>query len=96
MGVPVTTGQDRVFKHYSVPGYAPRRPQRSGLATGTLEASVGPRNTIGVRQPGGVARRVDPGKYLIIVSDRSKSLNFHLKGPGVDKVITSVGFTGTK
>ena len=67
---------------------------RSGLATGTLEASVGPRNTIGVRQPGGVAKRVDPGKYLIIVSDRSKSLNFHLKGPGLDKA-TSIKKTGT-
>jgi NitT/TauT family transport system substrate-binding protein len=67
---------------------------RSGLATGTLEASVGPGNTITVKQPGGVAKRLDPGKYLIIVNDRSKALNFHLKGPGLDKQ-TSVKKTGT-
>jgi NitT/TauT family transport system substrate-binding protein len=67
---------------------------RSGLATGTLEAFVGPGRRIVVRQPGGVARRIDPGKYLIIVSDRSKTLNFHLSGPGVNKQ-TSVGKTGT-
>ena len=58
---------------------------RSGFATGTLEAFVGPGKTIVVRQPGGVAKRLDPGKYLIIVSDRSNTLNFHLKGPGLDK-----------
>jgi NitT/TauT family transport system substrate-binding protein len=67
---------------------------RSGLATGTLEVFVGPRNAITVKQPGGVAKRIDPGKYLIIVNDRSKTLNFHLKGPGVDKA-TSVAKTGT-
>jgi NitT/TauT family transport system substrate-binding protein len=67
---------------------------RSGFATGTLEASVGPAKRISVRQPGGIAKRLDPGKYLIIVSDRSKKLNFHLKGPGVNKA-TSVKKTGT-
>jgi NitT/TauT family transport system substrate-binding protein len=67
---------------------------RSGFATGTLEASVGPTNRISVRQPGGIAKRLDPGKYLIIVSDRSKKLNFHLTGPGVSKA-TSVKKTGT-
>ena len=67
---------------------------RSGLATGTLEAFVGPGKTIIVKQPGGVAKRIDPGKYLIIVNDRSKALNFHLKGPGVDKA-TGVSKTGT-
>jgi NitT/TauT family transport system substrate-binding protein len=62
---------------------------RSGLATGTLEAFVGPSNAILVKQAGSRAKRIDPGKYLIIVSDRSKVLNFHLKGPGLDK-LTSV------
>src|SRR3954449_1421367 len=53
---------------------------RSGIATGLLEASVGPKSSITVRQAGRRARTIDPGKYLIIVSDRSKSLNFHLRG----------------
>ena len=67
---------------------------RSGLAVGTLEAFIGPGKRIVVRQPGGVAKRIDPGKYLIIVKDTSKTFNFHLKGPGVDKS-TSVKKTGT-
>ena len=30
------------------------------------------------------------------VTDRSSSHNFRLRGPGFNKAITSVGFTGTK
>jgi len=66
---------------------------RSGIATGLLEAFVGPRNSILVKQAGKRAKSIDPGKYLIIVSDKSKALNFHLKGPGVDKK-TSVAKMG--
>ena len=66
---------------------------RSGLATGLLEAFVGPKSTIIVKQAGSSAKRIDPGKYLIIVSDRSKTMNFHLKGPGLDK-LTNVKKTG--
>ena len=35
------------------------------------------------------------GKYTLVVSDKSSSHNFHLKGPGVN-VKTSVAKTGTK
>ena len=35
------------------------------------------------------------GKYTLVVSDRSSSHNFHLKGPGAN-VKTSVARTGTK
>jgi NitT/TauT family transport system substrate-binding protein len=66
---------------------------RSGLATGLLEAFVGPKSAIIVKQAGSQAKRIDPGKYLIIVNDRSATLNFHLKGPGLDK-LTSVKKTG--
>src|SRR5436190_3837632 len=66
---------------------------RSGIATGLLEAFVGPKSTIVVKQAGKRATTIDPGKYLIVVSDRSKALNFHLTGPGVNKK-TSVGKTG--
>ena len=67
---------------------------RSGFAIGLLEAAVGPaKSSIILRQAGSRARRIDPGSYLIIVKDNSKSLNFHLKGPGVNKS-TSVSKTG--
>jgi NitT/TauT family transport system substrate-binding protein len=67
---------------------------RSGFQTGLLEAFVGPKSTIVVKQAGGKARRLDPGTYLVIVKDSSKLLNFHLKGPGLNKQ-TSVKKTGT-
>jgi NMT1/THI5 like len=65
---------------------------RSGIATGTIEVTV--TTKIVVRQGGTVAKRLDPGKYLVIVKDKSKKLNFHLRGPGVNKS-TGVGRTGT-
>jgi NitT/TauT family transport system substrate-binding protein len=68
---------------------------RSGFAVGLLEASVGPAKTsIVVKQAGAKAKRVDPGKYLLIVKDNSKALNFHITGPGVNKA-TGVAKTGT-
>jgi plastocyanin len=39
---------------------------------------------------------VKPGNYAIRVTDKASIHDFHLTGPGVNKVITSVGFTGTK
>ena len=65
-----------------------------GIATGLLEGAVGPSKSITLKQAGQKAKLLDPGKYLIIVKDRSKSLNFHLSGPGVNKR-TAVGGTGT-
>jgi NitT/TauT family transport system substrate-binding protein len=67
---------------------------RSGTATGLLEGTVGPKNAIALKQAGAKAKLLDPGKYLIIVRDRSKSLNFHLRGPGLNKS-TVVGRTET-
>ena len=67
---------------------------RSGIATGTLEGAVGPSKTISLKQAGRAAKRLDPGKYLIIVKDRSKAYNFHLAGPGINKR-TAVAGTGT-
>jgi plastocyanin len=34
--------------------------------------------------------------YRFVVVDRAAGHDFHLTGPGVDKVITGVGFLGTK
>ena len=67
---------------------------RSGIATGTVEVAVGPDSTISVKQAGSAAKHLDPGRYLIIVRDRSKTLNLHLVGPGLDKA-SGVGATGT-
>jgi NitT/TauT family transport system substrate-binding protein len=67
---------------------------RSGTATGLIEVTLGPGSKVTVLQAGQAAKRLDPGKYLIIVKDRSKTLNFHLQGPGVNRR-TGVAATGT-
>ena len=65
---------------------------RSGIATGTVEVDVN--NGIKVVQASSAVKRLDPGGYLIIVRDKSKTQNFHLVGPGVDKK-TGASQTGT-
>ena len=40
--------------------------------------------------------KLKAGVYTIKVVDKASIHDFHLTGPGVNKVITSVGFTGTK
>ena len=65
---------------------------RSGFATGLLEATVG--KTVLVKSAGAKAVRLDPGKYLLIVKDTSKTSGFQIKGPGVLKS-TPVARTGT-
>jgi NitT/TauT family transport system substrate-binding protein len=66
---------------------------RSGAATGLLEGKL-TSSSIGMKTAGVVAKRLDPGKYLVVVTDKSKTDNFHLSGPGVNKR-TAVGGTGT-
>jgi plastocyanin len=61
-----------------------------------LVATVGPRNTIALRTPAG--RNVTttaPGIYAITVRDLSARHNFHLRGPGVNRM-TTVPFRGNQ
>jgi hypothetical protein len=61
-----------------------------------LTGSVGPGFTIGLRHGGEPVHHLAPGRYAISVADRSPIHDFHLRGPGVNVVITGVEFTGTK
>ena len=61
-----------------------------------LKGTVGPGFTISLKKGTSLVRTVKPGKYTITVQDKSNIHNFHLKGPGVNKRITSVSFVGTK
>ncbi|MER3410756.1 MAG: hypothetical protein C4306_11955 [Thermoleophilia bacterium] len=62
-----------------------------------LFGTVGPGFTITLKDARGKpVRTLKAGTYTIVVSDKSSIHNFHLSGPGVNKVITGVGFTGTK
>jgi plastocyanin len=62
-----------------------------------LNGTVGPGFSISLKDAAGhKLTKLKPGAYTVRVSDKGSIHDFHLKGPGVDKVITSVGFTGTK
>jgi hypothetical protein len=61
-----------------------------------LKGTVGPGFTIFLKKGTATVKTLKPGKYTITVADKSKIHDFHLKGPGVNKVITSVAFVGTK
>ena len=62
----------------------------------TANGTVGPGFTISLKLGGQKVTRLKPTTYRFTVTDKSSMHNFHLYGPGVDKVITGVGFQGTK
>ena len=63
-------------------------------AATTLNATVGPGFTIGMKKGSSKVTSLSAGSYTIKVSDKSNIHNFHLTGPGVNKK-TSVPSTGT-
>ena len=58
-------------------------------ATPKLPGSVGPGFTIALKKP------AKPGKYTLVIADRSDEHNFHLKGKGVN-VKTGIAAVRTK
>ena len=69
----------------------------SSMTMPKLMGVVGPGFTITLKTAKGAAvKTLKPGMYTIVVSDKSPIHNFRLKGPGLNKEITSVPFTGTK
>jgi len=59
----------------------------------TLKGEVGPGFSIEVEKAGKDLKTIKAGTYRIKVEDKASTHNFHLKGPGVNK-LTSVGFKG--
>ena len=71
----------------------------SGLAASakTVNGTVGPGFTIGLTMQGKKVTKLKAGTaYRFVISDRSSIHDFHLSGPGVNRVLTGVEFTGTK
>jgi len=63
----------------------------------TVNGTVGPGFTIGLTMQGKKVTNLKTGTaYRFVISDRSSIHDFHLSGPGLDRVLTSVDFTGTK
>jgi hypothetical protein len=62
-----------------------------------IKGKVGPGFLISMTKNGKRLKTLKAGKtYRLTVTDRSSIHNFHLSGPGYNKVITSVSFTGQK
>ena len=63
----------------------------------TVKGTVGPGFTIGLSLNGKKVTKLKAGTpYRFAISDRSSSHDFHLIGPRINRVLTSVEFTGTK
>ena len=63
----------------------------------TINGSVGPGFTIALKLNGKAVTKLKAGKpYRFVISDQANIHDFHLSGPGVDRVITAVDFVGTK
>jgi len=65
-------------------------------STPTIEGEVGPGFTIEVKQGNKDVKSLKAGTYTLKVEDKSSIHNFHLTGPGLSKVVTSVSFSGEK
>ena len=63
----------------------------------TVRGTVGPGFTITLTLQGKKVTKLKAGTpYRFVISDRADIHDFHLRGPGLDRVLTSVEFTGTK
>ena len=65
-------------------------------ATKTLSGSVGPGFTISLKYKGKRVTSLPAGRYRVRVSDKADIHNFRLRGPGVNRAITSESFEGSK
>jgi plastocyanin len=66
----------------------------AGAVTGTLVGTDGPGFTITLKQGGKTVKTLKAGTYKITIQDKSNIHNFHLTGPGVNK-LTSVAAVKT-
>jgi plastocyanin len=69
----------------------------SAATAKTVNGTVGPGFTIGLTMQGKKVTRLKAGTaYRFVMRDRSSIHDFHLSGPGFNRVLTGVEFTGTK
>ena len=63
----------------------------------SVVGTVGPGFTISLKFGGKTVTKLRAGvPYRFVVNDRSSIHNFRLRGPGINRELTSVPFTGTK
>lgn len=61
-----------------------------------LEGTTGPGFTITLERDGKRVRTLKPGTYRFRIDDRSGMHDFALRGPGIDRKLTGVGFVGKR
>jgi plastocyanin len=63
----------------------------------TVQGTVGPGFTIKLTLNGKKVTTLKKGvPYRFLIRDRSTAHDFHLMGPGLNRLLSSVGFMGTK
>ena len=63
----------------------------------TVNGTVGPGFTIALTMDGKNITKLNADvPYRLVISDRADLHDFHLSGPGFNRVLTSVEFVGTK
>jgi plastocyanin len=66
-------------------------------ASQVVKGTVGPGFTITLTLSGKKVTKLKAGtRYRFVISDRADIHDFHLSGPGFNRVLASVEFTGTK
>jgi plastocyanin len=69
----------------------------SAATAKSVKGTVGPGFTIRLSANGKKVTKLRPRTpSRFVIDDRSSSHDFHLKGPGLNRVLTSVGFVGKK
>jgi plastocyanin len=82
---------------FALAAAAPAAAAPAPPAPKTVQGTVGPGFTINLTVGGKKVATLKKGvRYRFAISDRSSIHDFHLIGPGLNRVLTSVDFTGTK
>ena len=69
----------------------------SAAPTHSVTGTVGPGFTIVLTKGGHEVTKLKARTpYRFVIRDRAAIQDFHLRGPGIDRVLTSVSFQGTK
>jgi hypothetical protein len=89
--VRITGASSAIGLALALVGIAPTAPTPK-----TVQGSVGPGFSIGLELGGKRVSGLKHGAYRFVIQDRSSIHDFHLTGPGLNRTITTVDFTGTK
>lgn len=65
-------------------------------AAQVVKGTVGPGFTITLTLAGKKVTKLKAGRYRFVIDDRATIHDFHLSGPGLNRVLTTVDFTGTR